>query len=66
MQAPEITPTVKLIGQDGNAFFILGKVSDALRDAGADQKYIQTYFNESTAGNYDHLLRVAMKYVNIV
>jgi hypothetical protein len=66
MKAPNEKPTVKLIGQDGNAFFILGKISDALREAGADPKYIQKYFKESTAGDYNNLLQTARKFANIV
>ena len=66
MKGPGITPSVKLIGQDGNAFFIMGRVSDALKKSGADEEYVKKYFKESTAGNYDHLLQTAMKFVNVV
>ena len=66
MKGPEITPTVKLSGQDGNAFSIMGRVSEALRKNGADVEYIKTYFDESTSGDYDNLLRVAMKFVNVI
>ena len=66
MKGPDVTPTVKLSGQDGNAYSIMGRVSEALRSNGADKEYIQKYFQESTAGNYDNLLRVAMRYVNVI
>jgi hypothetical protein len=66
MRGPKITPTVKLSGENGNAFNVMGLVSEALREHGADKEYITKYFQESTAGNYDNLLRVAMKFANII
>ena len=58
-------PTVKLTGEDGNAFAIMGTVSRALRKAGLPKERIDKYIEESTAGDYDNLLRVAMKWVNV-
>ena len=66
MKAPDKTPTVKLAGEDGNAFAIMGKVSGALRKAGADKEYVDEYLNKSMSGDYDHLLGVAREYVNVV
>ena len=57
--------TVKLIGEDGNAFAIMGRVKKALMLAGADQEYIDKYLKEATSGDYDHLLAVSMEYVNV-
>jgi hypothetical protein len=65
MKKPEIKPTVKLIGQDGNAFSIMGMVKQALRRAGADKEYIDKYLSEATSGDYNHLLAVSMEYVNV-
>ena len=65
MKGPEIKPTVKLIGQDGNAFSVMGHVKNALRRAGADKEYIDKYLGEATSGDYDHLLAVSMEYVNV-
>ena len=65
MQAPNKKPTVNLIGKDGNAFSIMGEISNALRKAGADKEYIEQYFKESTIGDYNNLLKTAMKYVDI-
>ena len=56
---------VKLIGEDGNAFNILGKVSKALRDAGYDQAFIDGYMEQATSGDYDHLLMTTMIYVEV-
>jgi len=66
MKAPETKPEVKLVGEDGNAFAIMGRVQRALKQAGADKEYIDKYLNEATSGNYDHLLQVTMEYVEVV
>ena len=65
MVIPKEKPVVNLIGTDGNAFSILGRVQKALRMAGADEEYIQKYQDEATSGNYDHLLVVTMGYVQV-
>ncbi len=57
-------PKVKLIGEDGNAFAILGKVRKALIKAGEVEKAEQ-YMEEATAGDYNHLLMVTQKYVDV-
>jgi hypothetical protein len=58
-------PTVKLIGHNGNAFAIMGRVKRALMQAGADKEYTDKYLSEATSGNYDHLLVVSMEYVDV-
>ncbi len=58
-------PTVRLIGEDGNAFTILGKVKWALKRAGYDQAYVKKYIDEATSGDYNHLLAVTMEYVDV-
>jgi len=65
MKAPLSKPTVKLIGQNGNAFSVMGNVKRALKRAGADQEYIDQYLEEAISGDYNHLLTVSMKYVNV-
>jgi len=57
-------PTVKLIGTNGSAFALMGKVSNALKKSGM-KKEADEYFKEATSGNYNHLLQVTMKYVNV-
>jgi hypothetical protein len=56
---------VQLSGMDGNAFSIMGRVQDALRKAGATKEELDQYFAESTSGDYDNLLRVACKWVEV-
>ena len=65
MIAQETKPTVKLAGHDGNAFSIMGRVRSALLKAGADREYIDQYFSEATFEDYDNLLVVSMKYVDV-
>ena len=43
MKGPQTKPTVKLTGEDGNAFSIMGIVKQSLRRAGADKEYIDKY-----------------------
>ena len=60
-----IKPTVKLTGEDGNAYAIMGTIAIALRKAGFPQEHIDEYYEESTSGDYNNLLRVAMRYADI-
>ena len=65
MTEPREKPVVTLVGTDGNAFSILGRVQKALRKAGADEEYVQKYQDEATSGGYDNLLVVTMGYVHV-
>ena len=65
MKGPKTKPTVKLVGENGNAFSIMGLVKKALKQSGADKEYIDKYLNAATSGDYDHLLVVSMEYVNV-
>ncbi len=56
--------TVQLIGEDGNAFAIIGRVRKALRQAGHTDLVAQ-FTADATSGDYDHLLVTCMKYVNV-
>jgi hypothetical protein len=56
---------VRLTGEDGNAYAIMGAVQRALRSAGVSREEVEEYVAESTAGDYDHLLRTAMRWVSV-
>lgn len=56
---------VKLVGEDGNAFAILGKVKAALRRAGLDDETISTFVKQATWSDYDHLLRTVQEWVDV-
>ena len=57
-------PKVKLSGEDGNAFYILGKVHKALVRVGLTEE-AQEFMVEATSGDYDHLLATVQKYVEV-
>lgn len=56
---------VQLVGQDGNAFAIMGRVASALKDAGVSKEEIDEYYAESMSGDYDQLLQTAVKWVAV-
>ena len=62
---PKYDITVELIGHDGNAFAIMGRVRSALKKAGATEEELTQYSNESMSGDYDNLLQVAMQWVEV-
>lgn len=53
-------PVVKLIGQDGNAFAIMGACRRAARKAGWTDEQWKKVQNDMMSGDYNHLLNVAM------
>lgn len=56
--------TVQLVGRDGNAGSIIGAVTRALRHAGYGSQ-THEYVDEAMSGDYDHLLRTTMRWVNV-
>ena len=56
---------VKLVGQDGNAYAIIGAVIAAMKEADLSKEQIEEFLTEAMAGDYDHLLQTCMKYVNV-
>lgn len=61
---PEVK-TVKLVGEDGNAFAILGRVMKAMKVAGLSKEVVDEYYKEATSGDYDHLLQTTVKWVKV-
>ncbi len=56
-------PKVRLVGEDGNAFAILGRVSKALRQAGQGDK-VKEMTDKAMSGDYNHLLATVLEYVD--
>ena len=56
---------VELVGQDGNAFAILGNVQRAMRQADVDKTDIDEMMAEAMSGDYDHLLQTVMATVAV-
>ena len=57
--------TVALTGQDGNAFSILGRVTQALRRAGVPKSEIEEYHADAMSGDYNHLLATTWSWVTV-
>ena len=62
---PKFNIDVELVGQDGNAFAVMGAVTRAIKKAGATKEQVDEYQADSMSGDYDHLLCVAMEWVNV-
>ena len=60
---PDIT--VVLVGKDGNAFAILGRMRAAMKRAEVLQIEIDRFMDETKSGDYDHLLQTCMEWVNV-
>lgn len=58
-------PVVTLIGYNGNAFMILARCQAAARAAGWRDAQIAAMLDEMKAGDYDHLLQVAMTHFEV-
>ena len=61
---PEVE--VELVGRDGNAFLILGRVMKALKRGGATPEEVQEYLDEAKSGDYNHLLVTTMDWVEVL
>lgn len=61
---PGVAPTepvkMALVGEDGNAFFIIARLRAALRRAGADAIYVDDVMKDAMSGDYGHVLQVAL------
>jgi len=55
---------VDLIGEDGNAFAIMGRVTRAMRNAGLPSEEVEQFRKEAMSGDYDNLLRTVMLWVS--
>ena len=56
---------VDLSCRDGNAFAILGAVQRELRKAGVEEAIIDEYLDEARSGDYNNLLAVTMRWVEV-
>lgn len=53
-----------LVGVDGNAFAVMGYTGQALRETGHGD-LVSKMREEAMSGDYNNLLRVCMKYIDI-
>lgn len=59
---PEIN--IPLVGEDGNAFSILGRVQRIMRQNDLAGEFT-VFQSEATAGDYNHLLRTVMAWFSV-
>lgn len=59
-------PECELIGQDGNVFFVIGRVIKTLRRAGLHEQADEFDSKYPNCQSYDEVLQLAMDYVEIV
>jgi len=50
---PVQTHTLELVGHQGNAYAIIGRVRRALREAGVSDEEVKQLSDEATSGDYD-------------
>ncbi|MCK9358085.1 MAG: hypothetical protein M0R22_13220 [Dehalococcoidia bacterium] len=55
-------PAVMLVGEDGNAFAIIGRCRTALKRAGYTNEEVAAFSQEAMSGDYDHVLMTAMEW----
>ncbi len=60
---PEIK--VHLIGENGNAFHILGICLLSMRQADIPQEEQEEFYHQTTASDYNHLLITCMEWFNV-
>ena len=53
-----------LVGVDGNAFAVMGYTARALKQSG-HRDLVDKMHAEATAGDYDNLIMVCLKYIDI-
>ena len=56
---------VPLSGEDGNAFFIIGRVGAAMRQAGVPNADIDAFRKDAMSGDYDNVLQTVMRWVSV-
>lgn len=56
---------VRMVGEDGNCFAILGRVSNAMKRANIGRAQREAFLEEATSGDYNHLLATVMAWVNV-
>ena len=57
--------TVHLVGENGNAFYILGKCLSSMRCANIPKEEQDEFYRQSTAGDYNNLLITCIEWFNV-
>lgn len=59
-------PELRLIGEDGNVFFILGKAVREAKRAGWAEEKIKEFQEKAMSGDYNHALFTCMEYFDVI
>lgn len=62
----EEKPELRLIEEDGNVFFIMGKAVREARRAGWSEEKIEKFKEDAMSGDYDHALQTCMEYFEVI
>jgi hypothetical protein len=60
-----LKPKCRLVGEDGNIFFVLGRVRQALKASGKNDQVQEVSERVMASGSYDEALRIIMEYVDV-
>lgn len=55
-----------LVGVDGNAYSVMGYVTNAMRQAGMSKEERDAYLKDAMSSDYNHLLVVSMEMIDKV
>jgi hypothetical protein len=58
-------PVVKLIGEDGNIFSIMGKCTKALKIVGQNEQAKELTEKIFSSSSYDEALQICMQYIEV-
>jgi len=58
-------PKLELSGEDGNAFFIIGRAIKVARKAGWSQEKIDEFKDKAISGDYNNFLKVCIEYFEV-
>lgn len=61
----KIKPILKLTGNDGNAFSILGNARNLAKENDWTKEEIDAFLNEAMSGDYNHLLQTCMEHFEV-
>ena len=56
---------VKLTGQNGNAFVLIGLVQQALRKSKVAPEEVKAFRDEAMSGDYNKVLQTCMQWVDV-
>ena len=66
MNTPRTDIRVRLVGEDGNIFFILGRVREALRRGGRPDLMPEVTVAVTSSHSYEEALAMVMEYVELL